>query len=699
MSFSKSKINQIPNNANVIEEATRKLIPIAMEQKIKEKYLAEKETKEQVLKQMELRLKQKVAQEKRISFGLEDKALERIDSLVTFLSTLKPSTLSDIDSIYSKKASIHTQTDEDETSVLLSKVAILEKENEASQSKKDKYKKKLKLLQNENQELKSYSDKMQKENKMYQQTIEELMKIKSNQEQTITQSKKENSELQCTIQNTTKTINDLNQMKKAFEDKIQIEISKKKIEEKVRNDYLKANKCTFKILLVTHQLNDVIGYLTVKDICNFKLANKAISIEIANSNSIQRLFYTKVIDEKNKKINQLKNYEIKKEYLIQNAKLEQLIKEYAIMYKFPGKDLKGIIGKCINFLNKDVKIPLGFTPVRAKTNISNSNNNTMETGKMTPNPTQTSNNSNSGYGYLFGGFKSMFGMSTVQGNSGANESSINPSSGYHTPNPGGNSSVISTTVMKSQSNSRGMSFSSNLPNDQFQKSLEDYDKKLIDELNSNESLIQSLYEFDFQSADDIKMYLNKFLKSNFQVDKLTAFIKEVCSGYSELLFTANRSLYEIRELELVKNALNERYKYYYSQLNENKPEIKTAQRALTFSKGVNDNGSIQIIDHNDDNEDLDVKTLLKEKGINKQMMNNLELKSRLYQKKYEECKIDYDQFKNIFLKENRQLRFQVDLMFEEKNSLLKQIDDFNKFFDNIKNNEGEKENKTTIINN
>lgn len=43
-------------------------------------------------------------------------------------------------------------------------------------------------------------------------------------------------------------------------------------------------------------------------------------------------------------------------------------------------------------------------------------------------------------------------------------------------------------------------------------------------------------------------------------EKLTAFIKEVCLEYSELLFFSFKFTNEIREIELVKNCLNERFK-------------------------------------------------------------------------------------------------------------------------------------------
>ena len=48
--------------------------------------------------------------------------------------------------------------------------------------------------------------------------------------------------------------------------------------------------------------------------------------------------------------------------------------------------------------------------------------------------------------------------------------------------------------------------------------------------------------------------------------------------------------------------------------------------------------------------------------------------------------MDYDQFRNIFVKENRGLKYQLDIVQEEKNTLQKQIDEFNKFFEQVKIN-------------
>jgi len=54
------------------------------------------------------------------------------------------------------------------------------------------------------------------------------------------------------------------------------------------------------------------------------------------------------------------------------------------------------------------------------------------------------------------------------------------------------------------------------------------------------------------------LYINLFL--DMPTEKLTAFIKEICLEYSELLYFSFKFTHEIREIELVKNCLNERFK-------------------------------------------------------------------------------------------------------------------------------------------
>ena len=304
-----------------------------------------------------------------------------------------------------------------------------------------------------------------------------------------------------------------------------IDLKGKQIQCKLYNDIQQYQLTSNKILfLVNNNLFTYIThYLDVNDICNLRLSNKQISINIYNSNSLMKRFYTRIIKSKNQKIINLNNFDFKKEYLVQNAKLEQLIKEYVHSNKLPGKELYTAVMKCLSFLNKDVKIPLGYNPSKTKGE---------HTTGMNVVASATTNNSGGGgasyYSYsLFGGLKNMLGYGST---------STDNNSGYNTP---------------SKPSSRAMSFVSNSQvknSSDIKNTLESFDKIITDELTKCDEYYSMAgvvnvvqYEFDFQSEEEIKMYLNKFLKANFPVDKLTSFIKEVCSGFGEMLFYSQKT--------------------------------------------------------------------------------------------------------------------------------------------------------------
>lgn len=674
--------NKTLNNKDFLNEVTKKLVPIARKQEIDNKFFKVKEEKENELLNFENKLRVKIFQEKQNKFNLEKKTIDKIQNLSICISKLNPSTISNINSAFSTKKDSIIQTEEDETGILLEKVAMLEKDNQLNINKKSKYKKELQLVQKENSELKAENEKLAKEKQLLQSSIDELMKTKHDNEELIQKLKLENSNLNSSILSNQKQINELNQIKKLFEEKVQIDISKKNIDKKIQNQLLSVsiNDNPFECLISNCLLSNVISYLSIEDICQIKLVNKKISIAIANSSSLLKHFYSKIIDAKNKKISEIQKYDIKKEYLIQNNKLESLIKEYAITNKLPGKDLKVAIGKCLNFLNKDVKIPLGVNPSKIKSNI----NSTESSGTNTP-----GGSTSTGYGYgsyLFGGIKSMFGMSSNTQTISKTEGN----SGYQTPTPG-------KSRGGSKPGSRGMSFSNTpVSRSDIKNSLDSFDKLLIEEMNSNDYGIMSQYEFDFQTSDDIKMYLNKFLKSNFPVDKLTAFIKELCSGYSELLFSSNRSLVEVKEMEIVKNALNERYKNFEKLCSEYEKKIKlqtinNENIASTSNNVYNPINKENAFNSNNINTyqnsvNEEKEKLMEQIETNKMYISRYQTRANLYKEKFEEIKVDYDQFRNIFVNENRGLKFKLEMAIKEKNALQKQIEEFNKFYDQIKIN-------------
>ncbi len=661
-------MDKIPNEKDVIDEATKKLILLEKKQEKYNKFYAPIKQKEKTLLKIEENLQKKISNDIKNKIGLEDKSLDKIQNILFAISKLNSSNIAYLDSQLSDKNEIEIQTEENDYSLLVQKVNILEKDKENFLNEKSEFIKENEILKKQNNELKNENEKYLKEIRFLKNSVNELNNFKNNSDKSFQNLKNENSKLQIQIIELQKTIDELSKIKKQFEEKIEVDLKNKK--ELMKNIFFskKQMNSPFIYLLETHQLNSIFPYLSIEDICNFKISNKKINHSFANSILNLKNFYISIIKKKNDKINSLKKYDIKKAYLVKIPKLEQLINEYVLINKIPGLELKNTIGKCLNFLNKDVKIPLGFNPSKLKSKNQNYQNEQINEQE-----------NNQGYGYnIFSGITNMFSY-------GNKQTKIENKS----PNK-----------IMSSNNSKGGSFSSTngtiVSQDLIQQNLNEYDEQLIKDLNNNDIGINSLYEFDFQTAEDIKMFLNKFLKYEFPVEKLTAFIRELCNGYADLLFSSNIILKEVKELEFVKNALNERYKYFnqlcldYEKKMKNmngvayiESKFNQKNKESSFSKSnINEN----FIEKNNESKkgDDDIDSLKKEIENNKMHINIAQQKADYYKEKYSSCKNEFDDFKNIFLNENRNLKFKLESSLKEKDELNKKIIEFNKFYQQIK---------------
>ena len=73
----------------------------------------------------------------------------------------------------------------------------------------------------------------------------------------------------------------------------------------------------------------------------------------------------------------------------------------------------------------------------------------------------------------------------------------------------------------------------------------------------------------------------------FSTEKFSAFINELCNEYSEFLYFSHKSYCEIKDLEIIKNTLNERYRMYFKAatnlektLSESKKTVETANASI-----------------------------------------------------------------------------------------------------------------------
>jgi len=65
-----------------------------------------------------------------------------------------------------------------------------------------------------------------------------------------------------------------------------------------------------------------------------------------------------------------------------------------------------------------------------------------------------------------------------------------------------------------------------------------------------------------------------------------AFIREVVCEYSELLFLSNKTLNEIKEIEIVKSAFVERFAKYKKLFTKNDNELKDIRRFIQIGNEV-----------------------------------------------------------------------------------------------------------------
>ena len=103
----------------------------------------------------------------------------------------------------------------------------------------------------------------------------------------------------------------------------------------------------------------------------------------------------------------------------------------------------------------------------------------------------------------------------------------------------------------------------------------------------------------------------------------------------------------------------------------------------SFSKSnINEN----FIEKNNESKkgDDDIDSLKKEIENNKMYINIAQQKADYYKEKYSSCKNEFDDFKNLFLNENRNLKYKLESSLKEKDELNKKIIEFNQFYQQIK---------------
>ena len=661
------------------------------EQKIDNIYLEKYNNKIQYLDKFEKKIVNSIYIERLKSSNIDDKTLLNIYTLLEDFQSLNASYVSNISklALNNRKISFSNyNNDSNDEKDLVTKLKNIEGINQQLSKDNFTYKNEIEILKKENKGLK---DEIQDLNTKYIELNQTINKKSENLKLMTTEIEKLKAELSKStsqVQKSNKIIEELKSKIKNYEGKIKLSLQKTQSDLKFLNYYHNnENKIEFIYLLKSKQLNQIFEYLSPEDLMNYRLSCKEVNkILINEKTKVMKNFYLNIIKRKNEIINKINKYDIKMNYLTKLPQLEQLIKIYSLEGKKSGLSLKASIDNALFFLNRVVKVQLGISESKKKSN--NSQNYLNETPKE---------ENSSTYDSFFGGFKSIFGFGSET--KSTNNPKPNNNMNNIRNNQSNNNQLNKTPGYKSGTNSKNSSF---ISKDTNKIDFEQNDEILLKEINSTDYGLKSIYEFDFLSPDDINLYLNKFLKSPFPVDKLTDFITKLCNNFCALLFNSYTTIKEIHQIEIVLKCLNERFKYYYdlnkknqklikdlyneknnSQINMS--EKKKVVKKLEFKNGktIDDMDNINISGIQKVEEDNSFEELEKKYDLIQMNLNISNKKSEIYEAKYEEIKNYFEQYKEMTKEKNNELQFQIDLITQEKKELEDKINNLKNYISKL----------------
>ena len=662
-----NSLQKLPSSEDIMKEATKKLEILKHQRDIESKFLSKNESYQEHLKYFENNLIKNIYNQKIESSKINEKTFSKIYSLLDKFSKLDPVQISNISKLFSYKEDSMTQTDEIDEKSLINKITIIQKENEQISKEKNKLKKENEILKKENEELKKLNNKLNSQYIQLNRKIEEDEKNKKLIGTELDKIKNNNSVLEYKLKESNKIIDELKTKLKTYEEKMKLDLAQKQIDKKFIKYYQNPEiKITLVYLIKTKQLHYIYEYLDVNDLINFRLCCKDVYKSFNEKIKVLNRFYLNLIKQKNNVILKINKYDIQKNYLTKLPQLEQLIKVYSLEGKQTAQGLKMSIDNSLFFLNKFVKAQLGIKPSRPR-DIENKNN-------IIENNIQISNeNNNTTMDSFFSGVKSIFGFgtTTTQNNKTNYNNNVNNRINYinnntktqiGTPNKfkTANNSLNISPIIRSGANSKESSFISN-DNNKFD--FEQSDELILNEINNSDYGLRSNYEFEYNTSEDINKYLNKFLEHPFSVEKLTEFITKLRFNFSELLFNSYSALKEIHQLGIVNKTLNERFKFFYDSCKKKDKLIK----ALNMEKKqiVNNTNKIKNIEQRDlsdkmilegnlniskINEEESFDEMEKKLNMSQMNLNISNKKAELYEKKYEEIKRIFLEYKEMSMK-------------------------------------------------
>ena len=693
-------MNSLPNSEDIMIEATKKLEKIKHERDIESKFLLKHESYQEHLSNFEKQLSRSIFNQKLQLSKINEQTFSKIYYLLEKFSKLDPNQISGISNLLSYKKDISIQTDEIEEKNLVNKISILEKENEKLLKEKNKLKSEYDIIKKENDELKKINNKLNSQYIQLNKKIEQDDKNQKEINNELDKIKNINFDLESKLKDSNKTIEELKSKLKTYEEKIKLDLiqkqSDKNFSKMIQNP---ENKKIFLYLIKTKQINDIYDYLDINDLINFRLCCKDVYKIFNEKISTLNRFYLNIIKQKNNVIFKINKYDIQKNYLTKLPQLEQLIKIYSLEGKQPAQDLRISIDNALYFINKVVKAQLGIKPSKPRITVVNKINYNNNNIQIQNNDVGDKNNNNT-IDSFFGGVKSLFGFGSST-NTQTTKTMYNNNNNINIPNKNtktqistpiklktANNSLTVSPILRSQANSKESSFISN-DNSKFDSVRND--EMILNEINNTDYGLKSNYEFEYKNSDEINNYLNQFIKAPFPVNKLKDFISQLCFNFCELLFNSYFALKDIHDLGIINKALNERFKFFYDA-NKKKEKIikvlniekKNEQRDLTDKMVLDGNLNISKI-----NEEESFDEMEKKLNLNIMNLNISNKKAELYEKKYEEIKGIFLQYKEISMKENSELNFKIELISKEKEELEKKIKNLNDFLQGLTQDKNE----------
>ena len=113
------------------------------------------------------------------------------------------------------------------------------------------------------------------------------------------------------------------------------------------------------------------------------------------------------------------------------------------------------------------------------------------------------------------------------------------------------------------------------------------DSQILSALENNKNYPLYL-QFDYSDSDEIKGLLTSYLLGKFSSANISNFISKVLSNYSDLIFAAYNTLKEIKELDIVKNALHNKLKKLRKLNIDLEAEIDDLKRFAETNKTIKD---------------------------------------------------------------------------------------------------------------